>query len=1625
MDPIRMSREIAEAYFGYLSTTFDFRDKALRDQFEHKLREPGRLVRGPIVQATPPFVKAATLRDLVSEGILSSLFTHASPRSVDLDRPLYKHQEEAIRKMISGQRNVVVATGTGSGKTECFMIPVCNYLMREHEAGRLTPGVRALLLYPMNALANDQVKRLRQLFEPFQFISFGRYTGETLREKSKALDAYRNTFKCTPLPNELVSREQMWASPPHVLITNYAMLEYLLLRPDDNVFFDGGMVGGWRFIVLDEAHTYSGAKGIETAMLLRRLRDRVADGESGRLQCVATSATLGRGVDDAADIMRFASKLFSEDFEYDPGDPLCQDLVLAEREEVGVHTSWGRPDPRLYSAWQGIASQLDGADAVARLAETASGNGVPGETIGKALIKWGSSVEGFLHDVLSGDGNLIRVQQLLSDTPRDVAELAEELFGGALPTVDAGKAAVALISLAVRAKPAGDSGPLLPAKYHLMIRALNGGYVSFAPEPAIHLDRVESVPCGNGSAVAFDAGLCRNCGTTYIITREKDEALEKPAANGPHSNAKVRYYAVPDPALATGCTDDEDNQDDPTEDEIDVETYELCPICGAIGIEGALVPLCRCGANRVRLIDAKARNRQVNRCPVCGARDNLLGVVRRISVGADAAASVIATAAYRELNRNQGNVESPGTSIVSGEPGVEYDESGWAVAKSTDNADSADPHKLLVFSDSRQDAAYFAPYMQSSYERILRRNIVLDAAREVISESEGCSVLTVDLWRQVEKRLSTEAASGRTSAAIREEAQKWVLQEFMGRDRHGLERMGLLGFKLDKPGNWSPSPYYLLQWRLTPEEVWDLYGVMLDTLRLNGAMKFPKGVNPRDPIFEPRNFEVSVRLLGPDRLAHIIAWRPGRPSTRNSRSDYLVRLAQRIELERDHGEAALELLEGTWNRDLLMGWPNGVWQGYLDSISDRRNGPTYQLDPARWGVLAHGTRCTPQWYACDTCGRITLHNVRGVCPQYRCTGMLAPADVSKSLESNHYVRLYVERDFPWEMRAEEHTAQLKPEAAAQFQTDFQEGRINILSCSTTFELGVDLGDLETVLMKNVPPSAANYVQRAGRAGRRAGVAAMVVTYAQDRPHDAFHYREPDGMIRGHIRPPHFELDNRKIVLRHVYATALADFWRSHEEYWHTVQDFFLNSKGSGTRLLKEHLGSRPEGLKRSLMRTVPGNLLDPLGIDSWAWVDGFLASSDSDAPGVLALASEEVNNDIEVLTERYTELAAKFADTRDPVRLMKTIRERYLINYLASRNVLPRYGFPVDIVNLDLSLNSYSDRTVELQRDLRLAISEYAPDGQVVAGGKVWTSRYLKRVPQREWMRYFYSECRECGNYVTKLALDDSKTQLCDTCGAEVTCSKAFVVPEFGFIADVGEPAEPGEQRPERTHATRVFFSRIEGDDTASELQLSDTLVKVSTSKAGRLAVINEAFGQGFSICRWCGYAMVGYVKKGTASHLDPYGRECKGSFTHASLGYEFMTDIARLAFEPCGNQNQGFWYSLLYALIEGACMALGIERNEIDGCLQWGGPTGNSTRLVLFDTVPGGAGYVHRLADPSALRESMTASLRRLSSCTCGGETANGSCYGCLRDYGNQFCHDMLNRGAVIEFLKHAGIRV
>jgi len=616
---------------------------------------------------------------------------------------------------------------------------------------------------------------------------------------------------------------------------------------------------------------------------------------------------------------------------------------------------------------------------------------------------------------------------------------------------------------------------------------------------------------------------------------------------------------------------------------------------------------------------------------------------------------------------------------------------------------------------------------------------------------------------------------------------------------------------------------------------------------------------------------------------------------------------------------------------------------------------------------------------------------------------------------------------PIPLRAEEHTAQWKSQKASEIQTQFIDGEVNLLSCSTTFEMGVDVGDLQAVLLRNVPPSTANYVQRAGRAGRRTDAAAFALTFAQRRSHDLTHYAQPERLVGGHVSPPRVTIANEKIVRRHMQAVLLAAFlWKEKETFGQNpyvgVSDFFLEApegldvEKTGTDRLRDFAESHPPEVKRTLDEVVPlkHDLPSRVGLDTWDW----LRTNEGD--GMLDLLDRiegEVTGDIQVYDDLIEKAVAeqRFAQAASFQRVRRTLRQRRLISFFASRGLLPKYGFPTDVVSLRTEhVPSSNSRNIELQRDLRIAIGEYAPGSEVVAAGQVWTGGGLQTLPNKDWPQYEYAVCQECNRFHQD---PDEVPKNCKGCGEPLRRGYPrkygkYIIPEFGFVAS-STSRKTGQSSPQRGYASRVYFDDYEGTypdlSPVRELCSGQTLVYARHSRFGRLVVVNNGpDGGGFRICPRCGYGepapIVRQNGSGNKEHQNPRTQDnCSGTLYSYHLGHSFLTDVTEFRVE---DSDVRVSRSLLYALLEGAAQALSIRRDDIDGTLYWSGSS-KPPSIVLFDNVPGGAGHSRRIADqaPMVFRKALSVVSRKC----CGPET---SCYECLRTYRNQRFHDELSRG-------------
>ena len=905
IDPIRVTDDLRERYVRYVSTVIPFADPELRRQLVHESSALRGYVKGPYLEATPPFEShEQTYGQLVDDGFLSSGFADLLGPDFPAERRPHAHQYKAFERVIAQNRNIVVATGTGSGKTEAFLVPILDHLLRQKEAGEVGAGVRALLLYPMNALANDQLKRLRGLLQHLPFVTFGRYTGETLQNYDRAYDSYRAQHDrdesfAEPLRNELICRDQMHETPPHLLLTNYAMLEYLLLRPAASPLFSGGT---WRFIVLDEAHTYDGARGIEVGMLLRRLKDRVAHSVPGLLRCIATSATLGDEQGDPASVVDFASELFGERFAPD-------DLIRGTKLPLNAlgEGSWDVPVPAMRALAEAVAT---GECDLSRVAEMASRQGTPDDVVRDALTacspastgdqgaECGPAVNAFLYALFSQDRALRRLQALMDAQPvQSVACLATEVYP--LLGDDARLTLISLVALAARARPDAASASLLPARYHVFVRALEGGFLRLYQQPALYLAPRSQDDVDGLSVPVFEAATCTNCGALYLAGRVDTtrRLVQTPLFGGDSVGDQTELYLVNPPEEMLS---EKENEDEAVEGEEETSAgvgapgglLDLCTACGTVMPHGSLFANCTdCGsdAELVTLLRAEpAQDDVVRYCPACQTRSQRRSIISRMTLGKDAPVAVLASVLYKHVPD---------------------------IAKRAGGGRVRNVRQFISFADSRQDAAFFAPYLQRTYGQMLWRRLIHTTLKQYAARA-GEDFWDLDaLCRQLARAVFDNGivSAPQLNQRVRDEAWRYLLGEFLRLDRHNdLEATGCWAFRILPPRDWQP-PVSLARppFSLSPDEVWTLYQLLLDTVRVHGAVAFPEvGVQPDDPFFAPRNREIFLLRTGHELPRQAVKWLPASDRHSNARLRLLMKLLPHGEVS---GELAIRALGDVWD----------------------------------------------------------------------------------------------------------------------------------------------------------------------------------------------------------------------------------------------------------------------------------------------------------------------------------------------------------------------------------------------------------------------------------------------------------------------------------------------------------------------------------------------------------------------------------------------------------------------------------------------------------------------------------------------------------------------------------------
>lgn len=1614
MNAIQIAETLKSNFIRYLLTTFNVgrNEPELAAALRRGFEALGTLFRGPFLELNPPYATDCSLRDLVAEKVIHPNLCcfrediqPAKDRPLPPDRLLYKHQVKAIRKIIVDGHNVVIASGTGSGKTECFLIPILHELLSEP-----APGVCALLIYPMNALVNDQLLRLRKLLEGTN-ITFGRYTSE-LEEKEK--DG-RRKLPNAPM-NEVVSREVARRNPPQILITNYAMLEYLLIRPQDSPLFDSGL---WRFVCLDEAHTYTGAQGIEVSMLLRRLKHRL-NKRRGEVRCIATSATLTK--DDRSAAASFASRLFGEEFN-------DEDVIFGETLPITTSIDNVDPAPPL-EAYFKFSDELRNKlrDCLAEenkrnlqlLQETAealkSSALAPDERINQAYqLCSDGDVAKFLWHALRSNPHLVQLKAMIREKPIELELAAASLFETNHESDASTQAVCRLVELGALARESSETMPLLPARYHLFARSPQGAWVCVNDScpgrlhqhtgwSRVYLEKRER--CQDCNAAVFELSVCRNCGQSYLRAFKREDVFE---VDGLYENDVVgqQYFTwVPLDSEPAPESDEE------VPEEMQTATIQICLTCRK------MKTACSCGTKAIlkqlyRITDKKGNPREtLSTCPRCNSRTHG-EIVTPLRLGRSGPLAVLTEELYQFTPRSS----DPQCKNKSGEG-----------------------RKLITFADSRQGAARYAAYLQSTVNDTLYRHLIVRAAQELnhvnkLPDLEELAEKCVRLGEQY--GLFGEDTTHATPSKRRDwmkDARARIAAEFCARTdpRHAVWALGLVGCDVFFAPNIKPPNSLCSNFSLSPEEMMIVIQSLLDTMRLDKAVTMPEGVKPDHEAFGRNPAAIYYRLTGADSKNYERNWAGSTTGQvrQLARFDYVQRILQKT------GKSTEPL---TIQNALQQVWNWLIEQKVFVGGQDGR----YQIDVTRLVFPANTI-----WYRCDRCSKLSRRRISEtltICPSRGCEGRLLPCDPASLFADDHYHYLFSRH--PIGMRVEEHTAQLQPELGQSYQNQFIQGDINVLSCSTTFELGVDVGELQTVVLNNVPPTISNYRQRAGRAGRRAGGTAFILTYAATRPHDRFYFSDPTRIIAGEVAVPYLALENHIISARHLNAILLGHFLRYLRDLGRNdllkSGPFFAPNLPNSRHVdfISQWQNETAQKISQMLQRFFAENL-EPNQETFEASINRFVDGLSKCREFFEHWLAEYIR-----LRDHYTEIADTANDSTQQQaaeRMRKrfnSLRQRLLdedlIDFLCREGILPSYSFPIDVVELRLPRDRqyrgdrFVDKSLRLERDKKVAIVEYAPGAEIVADKHIWKS--VGVVIRQELNSFEYRVCQTCRR------LDRSErgglpiSGACNVCGSRNPGKGNRYIDPDDFTTDLTAPLrEAGMQVDTVANRSRSFL--LPGGQSIKEQTITRNghpKLRYNYRRDGQLVALNSGEAKdGFEICEACG-AMPGLMKmqkgKNKSIHRTPYGGECNGTRADYHLGHAFRTDTLHSRFESTENMTLplgtdfSFWYSLTYALLEGASLALQIQRRDLDGLVQPFniGTTNNpeenfSQEIVLYDNVPGGAGHVRRIAENL---ENVLRHAEKVVLCpNCAEDT---SCPNCLRNYDNQVYWKDLQRGQVARFLE------
>lgn len=1665
----RLHRKLAE----YIETQYPISEQSLQRKRTELLYTSGVLSTEPFVESTPVYEPGdyyinmdipASAKKLMKE--LASL-----KPSVGVFPQPYLHQQEAMEAFLQHHNDLIVSTGTGSGKTESFLFPILNTLYEEaserpqHFKKR---AVRALILYPMNALVSDQMTRLRRLFGDERVkrifndaadrnVQFGMYTSRTpyagsqsptkdryqlddilnyyskleesmpekvkeMKERgkwpAKDLQSFKNskknkrgTYRGIPSDAELFTRHEMQEAAPDILVTNYSMLEYMLMRPIERTFWE--QTKDWLseseenhfILILDEAHMYRGTGGAEVALLIRRLQSRLGI-ERDRMKCILTSASLGKE-DDQEGPIKFAEQL--------TGKP----------EQRGFKLVKGTKEKR-------FPARNATAEEVLILANMNSESFIKFKTSyedsQQEMMKFFDSMKWpfppaeqkdfahYLYEQLDEFGPLEKVIAQISGQATSLEEIVELVCPNIAHDL-AEKAISNLLLLANAAKK--DGRVLLPARVHVFFRGISGIFTCINPmctscnekglTGKIFGDYRLTCDCG---ARVYEVVTHRYCGSAFIkgfIQENKqyptylwnegghgiiDEKLQEIhlLIEEPHPEALDKKRIAPLWLhIETGYI----NNEPPKSMEGYIKVYES-----------------------VEKVSKRKHNKfysnahSFEKCPCClkSAKFN----IRDLRVKGEQP--------FANLIREQFNIQPP-------------------VEGKANNINEG--RKVLIFSDGRQKAARLARDIPNEVEKDAIRQLILKSAYEL--EKQG---IRATIGRELYPTVLHYINENRL-LLFSQLQRKDLINDVKSYVRDFYEKK-LSAVEFDEISISIREEFKIRMLEIIASPGYSIYDTTTGIVVPANMRRIYRNEQIQE-LISKENLEKVAILFIKDLLDNIAI-------------DINLDVFDRRELlgvYRDDSEWGKTLKSISKPlKSIIAGYVGEehielLIQHLFDQLC-RSQLDRYYLDLDKLKIV---DGINFNWYKCTSCKQIHAVIPHNSCPSCNAKTIIELSPNSEMLKAEKgYWRTPIEEVLEGEritnITVEEHTAQLSQKdpsialaTTEQYEMAFQDivldeslGIVDILSSTTTMEVGIDIGSLTAVGMRNIPPQRENYQQRAGRAGRRGSSLSTVITYAQDGPHDHYYFNNPKRIISGETREALIYINNKKIIKRHINALLIQTYFHNHayngelatsniSESLGTTNDFFKGPSPFNldsfeewiTKQVKIKFSKYPE-----IFTIIPGEAVDNED-EKWKLIKEAANNLSQDLYDAFCKVEEELIA-YEGLIDEDDQFTEKHPD-------------ELLLNFLFNHGFLPTYAFPKDLTSLYIQGHDKNNKVIIEQRpqlELNRALGEYAPGRQIVVNKKTYRiggiyNPFSKNPDSPAQDINLHGDhvvlCVKC-NY-TRLA--SNMKEKCPNCKEELILMP-YIRPT-GFSPEKGKEVQKGDLSQEYSFASTPQLP-IPDDNVKFQFKPLNELgfIQFEYRENEKLIVMNRGIDgeSGFLMCEDCGFIKPVLENDDlTKGHYKPFLRQgmvekkCSGELHQIYLGNSFTSDLflIRLNIDPNidFNVRKQWLHDALLTLGEGLVLAasrvLDIDAQELTaGYRIINNELGDKyVDLYLFDTLSGGAGYSYVAGQ--RIEDIIEETFDVLTHCS---NNCDASCYKCMRNYQNQMKHEHLNRPLGLELLTY-----